>query len=83
MFPVMGLMPILTEDKVVSSEDLSGGPEADRVHGTRLQVHQKGSWDVLPTYRKKKTRSVLQANTTWVTEACHSKTLILCILEGV
>lgn len=50
-FSVVSLGPVvsgsgLSEDEVVWSEELSEWSGSDGVHGTWLQVHEDGSWDV-------------------------------------
>ena len=42
-----GRDPILAEDKVVGTEDLSVGSGADAVHGARLQVNKDGAGDIV------------------------------------
>lgn len=40
---------LLTENKVVGSEDLTEGSGSDRVHGTGFQIDQNGTWNVFAT----------------------------------
>ena len=53
-FGVVTLSPVvsgsgLTEDEVVRSEKLSVGAGSDGVHGSGLEIHKDGSWDVPAT----------------------------------
>lgn len=48
---VMALGPIvsgtgLAEDEIVGAEDLAVGTGSDRIHGSGLQIHEDGAWDV-------------------------------------
>lgn len=48
---VMTLHPIISgtelpEDEVIGPEYLAVGPRSDGVHGTGLEVHEDGAWDV-------------------------------------
>jgi hypothetical protein len=51
---VMTLGPVVTgtglsEDEVVWTEELSEWSSADGVHGSWLQVHEDGAWDISST----------------------------------
>ena len=53
-FGVMSLGPVVTgtglsEDEVIGSEELSEGSSTDGVHGTGLEIHEDGSWNVSTT----------------------------------
>jgi hypothetical protein len=50
-FSVVALGPVVTgtglaEDEVVGAEELTEGAGANRVHGTRLEVHEDGAGDI-------------------------------------
>lgn len=43
----------LTKYKVVWSEDLTKWSRSHRVHRTRLQIHQDGTWNIFSTWKNK------------------------------
>jgi hypothetical protein len=39
----------LSEDKIVWSEDLSVWAGPNRIHGSRFEINENSSWNILPT----------------------------------